>query len=298
MKRSIGSGSLLALAVLTAALAAGAASAQPREEHPAREQQHYDARFHHNRAYPARGVYLTALPHEHFEVVRGGVHYYFAGGVWYAPRGVGFVVIGPPVGVLVPVLPPLYTTVWVGGLPYYYANDAYYAYRGPAQGYEVIPPPDPSTVAMQPPPPGDGIAATPDPYAGGVQPPPDAGAAPPVGADPPSTGTAPPSTGTGPPSTGTGPPATGMGLPATSMTAPAAPALPAGSNVFIYPRNGQSPDQQARDNYECHAWASGQTGFDPTAAGGGVPVSQLAARRADYNRAKAACLEGRGYTVR
>jgi hypothetical protein len=36
------------------------------------------------------------------------------------------------------------------------------------------------------------------------------------------------------------------------------------SQVFMYPRQGQSPMQQDRDHYECHIWAMGQTGFDPS----------------------------------
>jgi hypothetical protein len=35
-------------------------------------------------------------------------------------------------------------------------------------------------------------------------------------------------------------------------------------DLFIYPSKGQSQEQQDRDRYECHSWASQQTGFDPT----------------------------------
>jgi len=245
--------SLVLAAALAATFAAGNVQANPRDEHGVRAHEHFDARFNHNHAYPVRGAFVGALPHEHFEVVRGGVHYYFAGGVWYAPRPGGFIVVGPPFGVFVPVLPPFYTTVWVGGIPYYYANDAYYVYRGPDQGYEVVAPPDDSAIATTPPPGAPG----PDSVPPGAPPPP--GAAPGPGA--------------------------------------AGPAMASG-NIFIYPRNGQSADQQARDKYECHSWASSQTGFDPTQVGGGVPPPQLGAKRADYNRAMAACLDGRGYTVR
>ena len=35
-------------------------------------------------------------------------------------------------------------------------------------------------------------------------------------------------------------------------------------DVYIYPNKGQSAQQQDRDRYECHSWAVGQTGFDPT----------------------------------
>ena len=78
----------------------------------------------------------------------------------------------------------------------------------------------------------------------------------------------------------------------------AAAAPPANDTVFVYPRNGQSPEQQATDRYECHRWAAGQTGFDPSREGGGVGPAAVATKRADYGRADNACLEGRGYTVR
>jgi hypothetical protein len=64
-------------------------------------------------------------------------------------------------------------------------------------------------------------------------------------------------------------------------------------DVYAYPRNGQSEEQQSRDRYECHRWAADQTGFDPTRAGAGSGNG-----RADYMRALGACLDARGYTVR
>ncbi|MBI5257550.1 MAG: hypothetical protein HY855_13700 [Burkholderiales bacterium] len=72
---------------------------------------------------------------------------------------------------------------------------------------------------------------------------------------------------------------------------------PATDKLYIYPRQGQSAQQQATDDYECHRWAATQTGFDPSATAAGQPGGD-AARRADYQRARTACLEGRGYTVR
>jgi hypothetical protein len=62
------------------------------------------------------------------------------------------------------------------------------------------------------------------------------------------------------------------------------------SQPVIYPKNGQSEEQQGKDAFECHRWAVGQTGFDPTQ---GAPGNRSA-----YLRAQAACLEGRGYTVK
>lgn len=48
---------------------------------------------------------------------------------------------------------------------------------------------------------------------------------------------------------------------------PPRPAPPAPVNltkVYFYPTQGQSAEQQDRDRYDCHVWATKQTGFDPT----------------------------------
>jgi hypothetical protein len=137
---------------------------------------------------------------------------------------------------------------------------------------------------------------------------------------------------------------------------------------YVYPQKGQTPDQQKKDEYECHTWAVKETGFDPTAAaqaptqsaaqqpagaqpgsgvrgaargaavgaavgslegeaGKGAAVgaaagavaargqsrrqaqaqqqnqaqqasAQQSAKQQDYLRARAACLEGKGYSVK
>lgn len=123
---------------------------------------------------------------------------------------------------------------------------------------------------------------------------------------------------------------------------------------MVYPAQGQSPDQQSRDQFECNQWAIQQSGFNPAnppaaatgrsgtgrealrggarGAAAGAAIGAIAgdagkgaaigatagglgramrkrdeARntpppevpgQADYQRALAACLEGRGYTVR
>ncbi len=41
----------------------------------------------------------------------------------------------------------------------------------------------------------------------------------------------------------------------------------ANTDVFAYPQQNQSPEQQDRDRYDCHLWAVKQTGFDPSAPG-------------------------------
>jgi hypothetical protein len=86
--------------------------------------------------------------------------------------------------------------------------------------------------------------------------------------------------------------------------------------LFAYPTNGQSIEQQATDKSQCRAWANGQVGKMPTApngvpgpepgtspgnsgaAGTASTVPSAAVRqRQDYWRAEAACLEARGYSV-
>jgi hypothetical protein len=67
---------------------------------------------------------------------------------------------------------------------------------------------------------------------------------------------------------------------------------------FVYPRKGQSEEQQAKDRYECHIWAVGQIGWDPTQPTDVVPEAQMNQKRADYKRAIGACLDAREYTVK
>ncbi len=38
----------------------------------------------------------------------------------------------------------------------------------------------------------------------------------------------------------------------------------AAQGVYVYPKGGQSPQQQQKDESECHGWAVQRTGFDPT----------------------------------
>lgn len=75
-----------------------------------------------------------------------------------------------------------------------------------------------------------------------------------------------------------------VGLQAQVAAAPGPQSDPK-SEVFAYPKNGQTAEQQARDVSECRQWATGQVGSD-------------AAKHVDYLRAEDACLTGRGYSVR
>ena len=195
------------------------AQRDPRHRDPGHREFH-DSRYDHGRSYPAHGVYLGRLPHDHRVVVYGGNRFYFSAGVWYRPYGPRYVVVAPPIGLVIPFLPPYYTTIWVGGVPYYYANEVYYAHHG--SGYIVVAPPKEEV----------------------------------------------------------------------------SPAPPPAEQMFIYPRLGQGEQQQATDRYECHRWAVSQTGFDPTQPAGGASDLQRGEKRADYQRAMGACLDGRGYTVK
>lgn len=182
-----------------------------------------DGRYNHGRFYPPMGTVRPSLPEGYRPYYRGGDRFYFHGGVWYAPRGPGFVVVRPPRGVVISVLPPFYSTVWFGGVPYYYADNVYYSWQPDQNGYAVVDPPD---------------------DADSPSPPPDN----------------------------------------------------AQQDLIIYPKNGQSKDQQAADQFECHNWAKGQTGFDPTQPGGGQSGGS-AMNRSNYDRAMSACLQARGYQV-
>ena len=135
---------------------------------------------------------------------------------------------------------------------------------------------------------------------------------------------------------------------------------PAWAEVFAYPKKGQTQQQFEQDQFQCHKWAKGQTGVDPTkpqqsaapppqqggavkgaargaalgavggaiggnagkgaAIGAGVGATAGAMRQsrrnqqaaqaqqqaqaeaqagsAQYDKAYAVCLEGRGYQVR
>lgn len=67
-------------------------------------------------------------------------------------------------------------------------------------------------------------------------------------------------------------------------------------SLYVYPKNGQSEQQTENDRYQCHQWAVGQTGFDPTNTANGTQAST--ATPENYKRAVTACLQARGYSVR
>jgi len=49
-------------------------------------------------------------------------------------------------------------------------------------------------------------------------------------------------------------------------------ALPAfGNDLYIFPNNNQTPEQQEQDQGACYTWAKNQTGFDPVTASTEAP---------------------------
>ena len=73
------------------------------------------------------------------------------------------------------------------------------------------------------------------------------------------------------------------------------PSSPGGIKLTAYPRNGQTADQQARDAYDCYRFGVSETGFDPMS--GTVPAAGKPGQ-AEFDRARAACFEGRGYSLK
>jgi len=191
----------------------------------------------------------------------------------------------PPYGFVFGAVPPGFHIAIYGGTRFYFSAGVWYRFDAPGR-YVVVAPPFGVVVPVLPPfystvwvggvpyyyannvyyvqsPGGYTVAAPPPPNLVVEQPP----SAPPPAA------------------------------PAPAATAPPPPTTVAqgsAEQMFIYPRQNQTEQQQAADRYECHRWAVTQTGFDPTVA----PAPQPAAKLSDYRRAMTACLDGRGYTVR
>jgi hypothetical protein len=177
----------------------------------------------------------------------------------------------PPVGSVRPALPDNYRPYYRGRERYYFNGGVWYAPSGP--GFVVVRPPPGLVITVLPP-----FYSTvwyggvPYYYADNVyyswQPDQNGYAVvdPPPEADNPAS--------------------------SPDVTPPDAPQ----TDLIIYPKDGQSKEQQAADRFECHTWAKGQTGFDPTQPGGGVS-GNADVNRNNYNRAMSACLQARGYQV-
>ncbi|HTT06519.1 MAG TPA: hypothetical protein VMF64_14660 [Steroidobacteraceae bacterium] len=187
-----------------------------------------------------------------------GYGWHWGGGYWggrYWPP----IFIGAAFAWYLPVVPSWCPVYWWGDVPYYYYNDVYYTWDGSDNGY----------VASAPPP-----AVSPDasyanaPIADGA--PYDSAAADAAAAD----------------AAGADAPTDAPTLPASPAEGPSA-APPDSGNLYAYPKNGQSEQQQSEDQQACQRWAA--THVNGSAAAGDSSL--------DYRRALAACLTGRGYSV-
>ena len=216
-------------------------------------------------------VTINVGSYGHGGYYRGGRSYYRSGyggyggyGRGYGYRGYGWggFYSGLSLGLVIPFLPYGYATTWYGGSPYYYADDVYYV-SNPGRGYRVVAPPDSSLIIES--------------YTSDEPEPTPVVAAPPAAA----------SLATGSPT----PIYVQQSAPLQKVAqAPAA----AQTQLYAYPKNGQTATQSTFDRIECERWGSGQTGYMPGQSVENTPPQ----RRADYSRAVSACLEGRGYTVR
>jgi hypothetical protein len=97
------------------------------------------------------------------------------------------------------------------------------------------------------------------------------------------------------------PPSAGATPPNSSPPSPRA--TPTGNtggrwtDLYAYPKGGQSTEQQMKDRDECRKWAVEQSGFDPS-----QPThdsgKDWTAKRDSYLRAEGACLQARNYSVK
>jgi hypothetical protein len=271
---------------------------------------HHDSRHGHDHYYPDRGSIVRDLPVGTIGTSYAGVSYRYHDGIWLEPRGPAYMVVAPPIGLVAPTLPLYSTDVTHGGDSYLYCNDTYYRPRPDLGGYEVANDP---TLESAP--------AAPDALVGGAMPTaPAAGANAAVAASPslavaattPAASVIPAAAVVREASLAGG---TMPGVGAAGASAPGAVAVPAAAavpavattttvagtqkvpKVFLYPKSGQSADQQAHDRYDCYRFAVAQSGFDPMRTGAAAPAP-ASEQQSDFDRAQGACFEGRGYSNR
>ncbi len=149
----------------------------------------------------------------------------------------------PPRGAVVRVLPSGYRSFYYGGRPFFFVGGVWYA-TGP-DGFIVTVPPRGLVVSVLPPfYTTVWLGGVPYYYADDVYYQWEPGANAYEVVDPPA----------------------GADQPGAAAGAGTAGAVTAGRASIIYPKNGQTQDQQAQDRYECHSWASKPDGLRSDAA--------------------------------
>jgi len=183
----------------------------------------------------------------------------------------------PPAGFAFGALPAGYIAVRHQGVSFYFAGGVWYSAPAPGR-FVVVAPPIGVVVPVLPPYYSTvWVGGVPYYYANSVyyvqspqgyvvvNPPPPAN----VVEVPPSNAVVPPP-----------PPTTVYKMPAVQLS--------------MYPNHGQSTQQQAKDRYECHNWAVGESHYDPSLPNGPGATEQ---QMETYRRSMSACLDARGYTV-
>ena len=215
---------------------------------------HYAAPYGHvapnyQAGYAARGGYYAHGVAGRYIPGHAFNYGYWHGGYWrggYWPA----VYWGAGFPWFLPAIPAIAVAYWWNSVPYYYCNNVYYTYDPSQSGYVVTTPPP----ADQSGPPAQAPGAADTSYS-----------------EAPAADT---------------PAAESEAIPSGAPTDGAPNANTGGiGNLYAYPKNGQSDEQQSQDRQQCAQWASGQTSSDGTGTAG------------DYQRALTACLQGRGYSV-
>jgi len=267
------------------------------------------------------------LPKGTIGISYAGVSYRYHDGIWLEPRGPAYMVVAPPVGLVAPTL-PLFSTVvnpWRGDLSL-------------CQRYLLPPRPDLGGYEVANEPVDESPQAAPEALVGGQLPGASATTPPAVPAEtsavmapglpvPVASGAA-ATLPTAQAATGSISTQAASSLPPASASIAAAtpPATSTNSTTchdcqlgcsagrgsgrdlaawnaegaqgLLYPKNGQTADQQARDRYDCYRFAVSQSGFDPMRSTGGASPAPAGEMQSDYERAQSACFEARGYSSR
>lgn len=100
---------------------------------------------------PAKVAVIRSLPKGHRRLVVGGVAYRYHRGVYYKPRGNGWVVVAAPIGAGLRVLPSGTAIIWLGGKKYHHHNGVYYRWDKGLGHYVVVRAPAGARIRTLPP---------------------------------------------------------------------------------------------------------------------------------------------------